>query len=723
MTTNDVSRGALLRGVGAAGIGAGALALFPSVAMAAPLTNVLVFTRTPGSRYDSVPAGMAAIRHLGDQNGRRGDGCASTTRNLAQYQAVVWLADAVDTPDPARRITFESHVNSGGSYVGVHADADTEHNWAWYGGLASAYLATRQPGEQHAKLIVEDRMNDPTARLPATWNGFDEWHGHSTRPCGVVNVFMRLDEPSGAAGADHPITWWHEGGAGLAWYTGRGHTTESHSDTLFTRLPLGGIRVAVREIPASEGVVEPARGSQVVASSVDPDEPAVPQPTARTTARTTARMMKEPMMRRILSTALAAALLLSLVVCAAFLTARPAAADSPYQRGPDPTPQSVAATRGTFATASVSVPPGNGFNGGMIYYPTDTSLGTWAAVAIVPGYTALFANEEAWMGPWLASFGFVVIGVETNSRTDNDYNRGTQLLAALDYLTQQSPVRDRVDPSRLGVVGHSMGGGGAISAAERRPSLKAAVPLAPYSPAQSLATDQVPTMIISGQNDTVVTPSYLDGLYTGMPAATQSAFVEIAGVDHLFATRANTTEMRVLIPWLKIFLDQDTRYTQFLCPSLADSSGISRYRSKCPYVPPGGTTPPPPSARELVNAGSGRCLDVPGSSTVNGTRPQLWDCHGGTNQRWTYTASKQLTVYGNKCLDANGQGTANGTAVIIWDCNGQPNQQWNVNAGGTVTGVQSGLCLDATGSGTANGTTLQLWSCTAGANQQWSQRS
>ena len=65
----------------------------------------------------------------------------------------------------------------------------------------------------------------------------------------------------------------------------------------------------------------------------------------------------------------------------------------------------------------------------------------------------------------------------------------------------------------------------------------------------------------------------------------------------------------------------------------------------------------------IVGQQSGRCIDVPGSSTANGTQVQLWDCHGGTNQRWTYTASRQLMVYGNKCLDANGQGTSNGTAV------------------------------------------------------------
>jgi hypothetical protein len=125
----------------------------------------------------------------------------------------------------------------------------------------------------------------------------------------------------------------------------------------------------------------------------------------------------------------------------------------------------------------------------------------------------------------------------------------------------------------------------------------------------------------------------------------------------------------------------------------------------------------------LVGAQSNRCIDVPNASTANGTQVALWDCHGGTNQRWTSTAARELRVYGNKCLDAFGAGTSNGTAAIIWDCHGGTNQQWNVNANGTITGVQSGLCLDAAGNAAANGTRIQLWSCTGGSNQQWSRRS
>jgi hypothetical protein len=138
------------------------------------------------------------------------------------------------------------------------------------------------------------------------------------------------------------------------------------------------------------------------------------------------------------------------------------------------------------------------------------------------------------------------------------------------------------------------------------------------------------------------------------------------------------------------------------------------------YVTPSSSSGP--QGVELVGGQSGRCVDVPNGTTANGTQTQLYDCSGGPSQRWTYTSSKQLQVYGNKCLDASGRGTTNGTAAIIWDCNGQTNQQWNVNADGSITGVQSGLCLDASAFGTANGTKVQLWQCLNGVNQKWSLR-
>ncbi|MFG2166373.1 non-reducing end alpha-L-arabinofuranosidase family hydrolase [Micromonospora chersina] len=131
------------------------------------------------------------------------------------------------------------------------------------------------------------------------------------------------------------------------------------------------------------------------------------------------------------------------------------------------------------------------------------------------------------------------------------------------------------------------------------------------------------------------------------------------------------------------------------------------------------TTGPPPSggAGRIVGVQSGRCIDVPNATQTNGTRVQLWDCNGQSNQQWTYTTSKQLMVYGTKCLDANGAATGNGTGIIIWDCNGQSNQQWNINSNGTISGVQSGRCLDVWGTG--NGQQIQLYDCHGQTNQQW----
>ena len=124
----------------------------------------------------------------------------------------------------------------------------------------------------------------------------------------------------------------------------------------------------------------------------------------------------------------------------------------------------------------------------------------------------------------------------------------------------------------------------------------------------------------------------------------------------------------------------------------------------------------------IVGVGSGRCVDVPGSTQTLGAQVQLYDCTAAANQQWTATSAGELRVYGRDCLDAYGKGTTAGTKVAIWSCNGGTNQQWKLNSNGTITGVQSGFCLDATGAGTANGTLLELWTCNGQTNQQWTRR-
>jgi glucosylceramidase len=114
----------------------------------------------------------------------------------------------------------------------------------------------------------------------------------------------------------------------------------------------------------------------------------------------------------------------------------------------------------------------------------------------------------------------------------------------------------------------------------------------------------------------------------------------------------------------------------------------------------------------------GKCVDVAGANTANGTAVQLYDCNGTAAQQWTVGTDGTLRALG-KCMDVTAAGTANGTKVQLYDCNGTGAQQWQRGANNSLINPNSGKCLDDTGWNTANGTQLQIWDCTGGANQQW----
>ncbi|MGW5611687.1 ThuA domain-containing protein [Streptomyces sp. NPDC003753] len=132
----------------------------------------------------------------------------------------------------------------------------------------------------------------------------------------------------------------------------------------------------------------------------------------------------------------------------------------------------------------------------------------------------------------------------------------------------------------------------------------------------------------------------------------------------------------------------------------------------------GPVTPPPANTTGPIHGYGGKCVDVAGGGTANGTAIQLYDCNGTNAQNWTVGSAGTLSALG-KCMDVTSAGTANGTKVQLYDCNGTGSQVWQPGANGSLVNPQSGKCLDATGPSSANGTRLQIWSCTGAANQSW----
>ncbi|MES4907940.1 MULTISPECIES: ricin-type beta-trefoil lectin domain protein [unclassified Streptomyces] len=126
---------------------------------------------------------------------------------------------------------------------------------------------------------------------------------------------------------------------------------------------------------------------------------------------------------------------------------------------------------------------------------------------------------------------------------------------------------------------------------------------------------------------------------------------------------------------------------------------------------------PAPAPARVESGIAGKCLDVNGAGTADGTAVQIWSCGGQANQLWSAYTDGTLRSMG-KCLDAAGGNTANGTKVQLWSCHGGANQVWQPYNGG-YRNQASGRCLDVPGSSTADGTQLQLWDCNGGANQKW----
>ncbi|KDO07676.1 ricin-type beta-trefoil lectin domain protein [Amycolatopsis mediterranei] len=114
----------------------------------------------------------------------------------------------------------------------------------------------------------------------------------------------------------------------------------------------------------------------------------------------------------------------------------------------------------------------------------------------------------------------------------------------------------------------------------------------------------------------------------------------------------------------------------------------------------------------------GKCVDVAGANSANGTAVQLYDCNGSGAQQWTVGTDGTLKALG-KCLDVTGQSTTDGAQLQLWDCGGTANQRWAATAAKDLVGAGSDKCVDATGNSSANGTRLQIWTCTGAANQKW----
>ncbi|MGA0559881.1 ThuA domain-containing protein [Larkinella sp. VNQ87] len=215
-----------------------------------PQKRLLVFSKTAGFRHASIPAGKTAILKLGQENGFAVDTTENAARftedNLKRYSAVIFLSTTGDVLNDQQQAAFERYIQAGGGYVGIHAAADTEYDWPWYGKLVGGYFASHpgNPNVQEGEAYVTNKNHASMFGFPDRWKIKDEFYDFKKfNP--DVTVLVKIDEKTykeGKMGDNHPMSWFHDYDGGKVFYTNFGHPDETFVNPVYLKHLLGGIQ-------------------------------------------------------------------------------------------------------------------------------------------------------------------------------------------------------------------------------------------------------------------------------------------------------------------------------------------------------------------------------------------------------------------------------------------------------------------------------------------------
>ena len=220
------------------------------------------------------------------------------------------------------------------------------------------------------------------------------------------------------------------------------------------------------------------------------------------------------------------------------------------------------------------------FAGATIFYPLTLSFDLPnGGVVMVPGYRGTPPVYD-WWGPMLASVGVITMIIETNTPEDSLEARKNALIAGVAFLKAEnanpdSPIRGKLDTSNIGIMGHSLGGGASLRAAEALGTqIKAVIPLTPYccelgqSFAGNLSGVDVPTLIVASAEDTIAPPAtHARLLYDAINDATSKVYLEFATGDHMLPSNSGQdlgTLGTYVYAFLKLHFTDNQRYGDFI---------------------------------------------------------------------------------------------------------------------------------------------------------------
>ncbi|NND66343.1 MAG: ThuA domain-containing protein [Halioglobus sp.] len=210
---------------------------------------VLVFTKTNSFRHvDGIEGGSAVLEELVAKRGwghfHTENGAVFNAQDLSRFDAVVFLNASGDMLNEDQEAVFETWMEAGGGWLGVHAAGDGSHlTWQWYrDNLIGADFTAHIMGPQFqvASVLLENQRHPVLTGIPDIWQHEEEWYSWASSPrMEGFTVLATLDEDSYSptqrmwwsevdlSMGDHPVVWSNCIGAGRSVYAAMGHLGEA----------------------------------------------------------------------------------------------------------------------------------------------------------------------------------------------------------------------------------------------------------------------------------------------------------------------------------------------------------------------------------------------------------------------------------------------------------------------------------------------------------------
>lgn len=180
----------------------------------------------------------------------------------------------------------------------------------------------------------------------------------------------------------------------------------------------------------------------------------------------------------------------------------------------------------------------------------------------------------------LAQEGFIVV-----ASTDSLLYDGSVVSGAIDYIIEQndnpdSPIYRRVDTSRIGAAGHSLGGRSSINAAVKDERIGVVASIAGSNIESERVELQTPALFFAGENDTVIAPQlWVEPMYDACRGP--AVYVSLKNAGHGACFTDPELYAYYISNWFYTWLYEDQELKEIFVPNGNMSNDIRFADYKC----------------------------------------------------------------------------------------------------------------------------------------------